>query len=73
MPASTGDAYQLWLVDGDRHESAGMFVTDDEGRGFGVVRVSAPVTAFDELWVTTEPECGNDAARSDPHVSVTIV
>lgn len=73
MPVTTGDIYQLWLVDGDRHESAGMFVTDDEGRGFGVVRVNAPVTTFDQLWITTEPPGGSNAPTSDPYVSVNIV
>lgn len=73
MPVTTGHVYQLWLVDDDRIESAGMFVTDAEGRGFGVVRASIPVTGFEQLWITTEPPGGSPAPTGDPHVSVTIV
>jgi anti-sigma-K factor RskA len=73
MPVTAGNVYQLWLVDGERLESAGIFVTDAEGRGFGVVRASAPVTGFEQLWITAEPPGGSPAPTSDPHVSVTIV
>lgn len=73
MPVTAGQVYQLWLVDDDRQESAGTFVTDAEGRGFGVVRASTPVTGFKQLWITTEPPGGSLAPTGDPHVSVTIV
>lgn len=73
MPVTDGHVYQLWLVDGDRLESAGMFVTDAEGRGFGVVRANAPVTTFEQLWITAEPPGGSPAPTADPHVSANIV
>lgn len=73
MPVTAGEVYQLWLVDGDRHESAGMFVTDDEGRGFGVVRVGAPVTSFQQIWITIEPPGGSPAPTGEPRVSANIV
>lgn len=73
MPVTADYVYQLWLVDGDRLESAGMFVTDAEGRGFGVVRASTPVTGFEQLWITTEPPGGSLTPSGDPQVSVTIV
>ena len=73
MPATGGSVYQIWLVDGDRRESAGMFVTDDAGRGFGVVRADAPVTSFKQLWITIEPPGGSTLPTSDPRVAVNIV
>lgn len=73
MPVTADYVYQIWLVDGDRLESAGMFVTDAEGRGFGVVRASTPVTGFEQLWITTEPPGGSLTPTGDPQVAVTIV
>jgi hypothetical protein len=73
MPVTTGHVYQLWLVNDNRLESAGTFVTDSEGRGFGVVRASMPVTGFEQLWITSEPPGGSPEPTGAPHVSVTIV
>lgn len=73
LPVTDGYVYQLWLVDGDRQESAGTFVTDAEGRGFGVVRADEPVTMFEQLWITSEPPGGSPAPTAYPHVSVTII
>ncbi len=73
MPVTDNHVYQLWLVDGERLVSAGTFATDAEGRGFGVVRAEAPVTAFQELWITAEPPGGSSAPSGAPRISVTIV
>ncbi len=64
---------QLWLVDDDRIVSGGMFATDEEGRGFGVVRVSAPVHSFEQIWITAEPPQGSPQPTSDPDLTAPIV
>lgn len=73
MPATSNDVYQLWLLDGDRLVSAGIFVTDAEGRGFGVVRADLPLTVFHELWITLEPPGGSPAPTGDPAVLINII
>lgn len=64
---------QLWLVDDDRIVSGGMFTTDEEGRGFGVVRVSEPVQSFEQIWITAEPPEGSPQPTSDPDLTAPIV
>lgn len=73
MRTTSNDVYQLWLRDGDKLVSAGMFATDAEGRGFGVVRADLPLTVFHELWITLEPPGGSPAPTGDPAVSVNII
>lgn len=73
MRSTDGQVFQLWLVDDDELVSAGMFATDEEGRGFGVVRADDPVHSFRQIWITLEPPGGSPAPTRDPDVSVPIV
>ncbi|HEX2282549.1 MAG TPA: anti-sigma factor [Thermomicrobiales bacterium] len=73
MHTSGDSIFQLWLVDDDEMVSGGTFATDDEGRGFGVVRADDPVHSFRQIWITLEPPGGSPAPTSDPDVSVPIV
>lgn len=65
--------YQLWLVDDERVLSGGIFDTDHEGRGFGVVRVGAPLHTFREIWITIEPPGGSPSPSSEPDLTAPIV
>lgn len=73
MHAGDDRVLQLWLVDGDRIVSGGMFATDEEGRGFGVVRVNEPVHTFQQIWITAEPPEGSPQPTSDPDLTAPIV
>ena len=73
MHASDNRVYQMWLVNDDEMVSAGMFATDEEGRGFGVVRADDPVHSFRQMWITLEPPGGSPEPTSDPDIAVPIV
>ena len=73
MYADDDRIFQLWLVDDERIVSGGMFATDEEGRGFGVVRVDEPVQTFEQIWITTEPAEGSPYPTSEPDLTAPIV
>ena len=73
MHTQEGYVFQLWLVNGDHMVSGGLFSTDDQGRGFGVVRADAPVNSFSQIWITLEPAGGSPEPTTSPNVSVPIV
>jgi anti-sigma-K factor RskA len=52
--------YQIWLIDpaGDR-TSAGVFTVDDRGRGWVYVRSPKPLSQFQSVGITVEPEGGS--------------
>jgi anti-sigma-K factor RskA len=58
-PLPEGRAYQLWLIEGDRRASGGVFRVDESGRGYLLVRAAAPLAAYDAVGVTDEPAGGS--------------
>jgi anti-sigma-K factor RskA len=73
MRMEDNHVFQLWLVEGERVVNGGMFATDEEGRGFGVVRVGVPVHTFSQLWITIEPPGGSPLPTKDPDLKAPIV
>jgi anti-sigma-K factor RskA len=73
MHMEDNHVFQLWLVDDDRVVNGGMFATDEEGRGFGVVRVGVPVHTFSQIWITIEPPGGSPLPTKDPDLKAPIV
>ncbi len=54
-----GRSYQLWLlVDGGR-DSGGLFEVDESGRGYLVIRAPRPLSQYDQVGITEEPEGGS--------------
>lgn len=73
MHTDANHVFQLWLVDGDRVVDGGMFATDEDGRGFGVVRVGVPVHTFSQIWITIEPPGGSPLPSREPDLTARIV
>ncbi len=63
LPPLPGDqAYQVWLIRGDKMNSAGLFTVDSTGYGQAVIIPVAPFAEFDAVGITIEPAGGS----SDP-------
>lgn len=54
-----GRIYQAWLINGNQRQSAGTFTVDDRGRGFLTIRLDRPLTDYQSMGVTVEPEGGS--------------
>jgi anti-sigma-K factor RskA len=54
-----GHVYQLWLVQQGKRTSGGTFVVDAEGCGSILVRTATPLTSYDAVGVTVEPDGGS--------------
>lgn len=63
LPPLPGDqAYQVWLIRGDKMYSAGLFTVDSTGYGQAVIIPVVPFAEFDAVGITIEPAEGS----SDP-------
>lgn len=63
-----GEVYQLWLVTADQRTSGGTFYPEDGGRGFLIVKAPVPLTTFDAVGITNEPEGGSPEPRGKRHM-----
>jgi anti-sigma-K factor RskA len=61
-----GRTYQLWVIDGDHPESAGVFGVED---GEALVTDDASLRGVDAAAVTLEPEGGSDSPTGSPVIS----
>lgn len=69
MPAlAPGEAYQVWLGQGDTVVSAGLFEADDAGYGKLVFTAPLPMGEYDSLRVTAEPATGSAQPTSAPTI-----
>lgn len=69
MPSlAPGEAYQVWLGQGDTLVSAGIFEADAAGYGRIVFSASLPMGQYDSLRVTAEPASGSAQPTSLPTI-----
>jgi anti-sigma-K factor RskA len=67
LPALASDqVYQVWLLDGERRVSGGVF-EGRSGSGWVIVRAEAPLGSYEGIAVTVEPR-GGSASPSGPEV-----
>jgi anti-sigma-K factor RskA len=73
MPAlPRGMAYQVWLIQGEQRQSAGVFQVDREGNGILFVELDRPLAEFDAVGVTVEPASGSSSPTSPRVIGVTL-
>jgi hypothetical protein len=62
----TGKVYQIWMLDsnGDR-TSGGTFTVDDLGRGWLLIRTPKPLSNYQGIGITMEPEGGSPAPTGE--------
>jgi anti-sigma-K factor RskA len=58
-PLQAGRTYQVWLIDGDSPQSAGLLHVDETGQGLLVVTSKENIGSFDALGISIEPEQGS--------------
>ncbi|MEZ4769466.1 MAG: anti-sigma factor [Caldilineales bacterium] len=71
-PLESGQAYQVWLGQGDNEISAGLFSADDAGYGKLVFTAPEPMGQFDTIKVTAEPAGGSAQPTSLPTIGGSI-
>lgn len=59
-----GRVYQVWLIEGDQPQSAGVFLPDVQGRASVAIR--GDIGSSELIAVTVEPEGGSPLPTSDP-------
>ncbi len=61
-PLPQGKVYQFWLINpsGDR-TSGGTFTVDEKGRGWLLIRAPKPMSDYQSVGITEEPEGGSPA------------
>ena len=62
----SGRTYQMWLIRGDETVPAGLLDVNEDGRGTLIFEASEPVTDFEALGLTDEPEGGSQAPTTTP-------
>lgn len=67
-PLTPGEAYQVWLGQGDTLVSAGLFEADATGYGRIVFSAPLPMGQYDSLRVTAEPASGSAQPTSLPTI-----
>jgi anti-sigma-K factor RskA len=58
-PLEPGRTYQVWLIQGDAPQSAGLLTVDENGQGVLVVTSEAEIGSFDALGISIEPGEGS--------------
>ena len=58
-PLESGRTYQIWLIEGDRPQSAGLLDVDETGQGVSVVTSEEEIGSFDTLGISIEPDGGS--------------
>ncbi|MCG8352481.1 MAG: anti-sigma factor [Chloroflexales bacterium] len=51
--------YQLWLLQGAQRTSGGTFYIDPEGNGWLLISLATPLSSFERVGVTIEPDGGS--------------
>jgi anti-sigma-K factor RskA len=64
-PLEAGKTYQVWLIEGEVPESAGLLKVDANGQGMLVVSSETPIGSFDALGISVEPEEGSPQPTGD--------
>lgn len=67
-----GRTYQMWLIRGDETIPAGLLDVGTDGRGTLIFEAVEPVTDFEALGLTDEPEGGSDAPTTTPLLVGTV-
>lgn len=67
-PLEEGQAYQLWLINGDTRTSGGLFTVDDTGCGTYIFHPSQSLEDFDGMGITPEPATGSPGPTAPPVV-----
>lgn len=67
-PLAEGQAYQLWLINGDTRTSGGLFTVDDTGCGTFIFHPSQSLEDFDGMGITPEPATGSPGPTAPPVV-----
>jgi anti-sigma-K factor RskA len=68
LPAlEPGKTYQAWLVREGKRVSAGTFDVNEDGYGALLIESEEPVSGFQQLGITVEPD-GGSAAPTSPRV-----
>lgn len=58
-PPQAGRSYQVWLIEGETPQSAGLLSVDETGRGLLVLTTETEIGSFDALGISIEPEEGS--------------
>jgi anti-sigma-K factor RskA len=58
-PVQAGHTYQVWLIQGDQPQSAGLLNVDEHGQGILVLTSDRDIASFDALGISIEPEGGS--------------
>ncbi len=61
-----GQVYQLWLARDNVPYSFGFVQVDEEGRATLIFTTTEPVSSYDFIGITAEPEGGSPAPSSEP-------
>lgn len=60
MPAlPPGQAYQVWLIQGEQRTSAGLFQVSADGTGLLTFQAPLPMRRYDAMGITVEPATGS--------------
>lgn len=58
-PVQAGRTYQVWLIQGDQPQSAGLLNVDEHGQGVLVLTSDRDIGSFDALGISVEPASGS--------------
>ena len=64
-PLPPGSVYQLWLIEGESPQSAGVFEVDARGEAALLVQAPVAIDSFDAVGVSIEPEGGSAQPTGD--------
>jgi hypothetical protein len=64
-PLAEGQCYQLWFTGRGERKSGGVLRTNPDGSGYTIIQVPGPVSSFDTVGVTREPDGGSEWPTSD--------
>ena len=59
IPLQAGTTYQVWLIEADIPQSAGLLTVDETGQGVSVLTPDEEIGSFDALGISIEPAEGS--------------
>jgi hypothetical protein len=59
-------AYQVWLLQGEKRISAGLFAAEADGTGKLIFQAPQPISEFDAIGITPEPATGSPGPTAPP-------
>ena len=72
-PLPQGKVYQFWLIDPNGNRtSGGTFSVDAQGRGWVLIRSPKPLSNFQSVGITIEPEGGSPAPTGDKMMGTSL-